>query len=419
MVIIIGDNNCNDYVMVMIIVIIMHVMVFRLVTCSCHGKGPSDSEGGVEKKNLRHCEFKRQIELNSTEDAYNQNKRDLDKVAIFLTTPKPKLLSIASFFSKKKHDPKLPPVLTPEEEHKSKVADFFKNKKRHTICSRTHHLVKSGLVDHLIRPDINACTNINSHFCFCPEMSGSAGGPSPLALVPSTTAMTERSCYECAGCFVFDKANCKLGLYTGKPERRQFELARSNGTGLVANRIRREGALLSRMKAKVKAGVNVVVCISEGDGKYTWRIAKALGKPRGARAGEKDHDGAAIGKSLVVDVHQYGILKPDGTEFSDYDAAVGAFENDPQSVAFCLRTPAGECANSWSNCGINAGCKKQHKLTYRLAGLREPAGFRMATPRRGKVRAARKQGNQAPLLYLPSTGVLQQIWQNLGALDVA
>jgi hypothetical protein len=112
MVIIIGDNNCNDYVMMMIIVIIMHVMVFRLVTCSCHGKGPSDSDGGAEKKNLRHCEFKRQIELNSTGDAYNQNKRDLDKVAIFLTTPKPKLLSIASFFSKKKHDPKLPPVLT-------------------------------------------------------------------------------------------------------------------------------------------------------------------------------------------------------------------------------------------------------------------------------------------------------------------
>ena len=128
---------------------------------------------------------------------------------------------------------------------------------------------------------------------------------------------------------------------------------------------------------------------------------------------------AAIGKSLVVDVHQYGILKPDGTEFSDYDAAVGAFGNDPQSVAFCLRTPAGECANIWSNCGTNAGCKKQHKRTNRLSGLREPAGFRMATPRRGKVRAARKQDNQAPLLYLLSTGVLQQIWQNLGALDVA
>ena len=173
------------------------------------------------------------------------------------------------------------------------------------------------------------------------------------------------------------------------------------------------------MKAKVEAGVNVVVCISKGDGNCTWRIAKALGKPREARAGEKYHDGAAIGKSLVVDVHQYGILKPDGTEFSDYDAALGAFGNDPQSVAFCLRTPAGECANSWSNCGTNAGCKKQHKRTNRLSGLREPAGFRMATPRRGKVRAARKQDNQAPLLYLLSTGVLQQIWQNLGALDVA
>ena len=39
---------------------------------SCHGKGPSDSEGGVVEQNLRHCEFKRKIQINSSEDAYKQ-----------------------------------------------------------------------------------------------------------------------------------------------------------------------------------------------------------------------------------------------------------------------------------------------------------------------------------------------------------
>ena len=37
---------------------------------------------------MRHCEFKKHIELKSSEDAYNRNKTDLDKEAIFLPTKK-------------------------------------------------------------------------------------------------------------------------------------------------------------------------------------------------------------------------------------------------------------------------------------------------------------------------------------------
>ena len=107
---------------------------------SCHGKGPSDSEGGVVKQNLRHCEFKRNIQINSSEDAYKQGQLDLDKKAVFA---KHSVGILTSFFSKTKQAIEAVAAL------KAKVAEFFKTKKRHTICSRTHHFIEAGTANHL------------------------------------------------------------------------------------------------------------------------------------------------------------------------------------------------------------------------------------------------------------------------------
>ena len=333
---------------------------------------------------------------------------------MFLTKPK---MLIASSFSSLAH-------LANEtaREHTRKVADFFKTKNRHTICSRSHHFIPAGVVDHLIRPEISACTSIKSHFCFCPEFTSAT--EDVLLPVPGKTAMVERSCYECSSCFILDKSNCKLSKYTGKPQIRKFDVQASNGTGLVAARKRREVALMARLATKVKTDVNVVVCIKEESGKYTWRIAKAVGKPRPAKAGERDHDGVSFGASkskgiLVVDVHQYDVIKRNLSEYGTYGEALDAFENDPQSVAVCLRSPMGMCSKKWNLCGTVVGCMKQHKLTYRLSDIREPCGFKMATLTQAATRAARQANKHAPFSYFISTGLLQQISQNIGALDVA
>ena len=181
---------------------------------------------------------------------------------------------------------------------------------------------------------------------------------------------------------------------------------------------------MARLATKVKTDVNVVVCIKEESGKYTWRIAKAVGKPRPAKAGERDHDGVSFGASkskgiLVVDVHQYDVIKRNLSEYGTYGEALDAFENDPQSVAFCLRSPMGMCSKKWNLCGTVVGCMKQHKFTYRLSDIREPCGFKMATLTQAATRAARQANKHAPFSYFISTGLLQQISQNIGALDVA
>ena len=82
---------------------------------------------------------------------------------------------------------------------------------------------------------------------------------------------------------------------------------------------------MARLATKVKTDVNVVVCIKEESGKCTWRIAKAVGKPRPAKAGERDHDGVSSGASkgkevLVVDVHQcqYDVIKRNLSEYGTY-----------------------------------------------------------------------------------------------------
>ena len=234
--------------------------------------------------------------------------------------------------------------------------------------------------------------------------------------------MVERSCYECAGCFTLDKSNCNLVRYTGNAKRRAFEVNASNGSGLVAERVAREAALQTKLQAKIKKNTNVVVCIAEEDGVYSWALAKALGRPRKAVAGEKDHDNQPLKSgSIVVDVSQHEILQKDFTEFDAYSNAQLAFEKDPQSVLYCncIRTPMGRCEDAWCNCGSSVGCMKQHQQTYRLSQLREPAGFKMATPTAAAVRKQRRSNKKAPLAYMLSSGVLQSIMQNISALDVS
>jgi hypothetical protein len=137
------------------------------------------------------------------------------------------------------------------------------------------------------------------------------------------------------------------------------------------------------------------------------------------------NDGVSFGASkskevLVVDVHQYDVIKRNLSEYGTYGEALAAFENDPQSVAVCLRSPMGMCSKKWNLCGAAVGCM-QHKLTYRLSDIREPCGFKMATLTQASTRAARQANRHAPFSYFIFTGLLQQISQNIGvgALDVA
>ena len=60
-----------------------------------------------------------------------------------------------------------------------------------------------------------------------------------------------------------------------------------------------------RLKKKVKAGVNVVVCVEDG----TWVVAKVVCEPRAARAGEKDHNGESmkVGESDLVLIFSKGV----------------------------------------------------------------------------------------------------------------
>jgi hypothetical protein len=160
----------------------------------------------------------------------------------------------------------------------------------------------------------------------------------------------------------------------------------------VAERVAREAALQTKLHAKITKNTTVVVCIAEEGGVYSWALAKALGRPRKAAAGEKDHDNQPLKSgSLVVDVNQYEIVQKDFTEFDVYTNAQLAFERDPQSVLYCIRTPMGRCEEAWCNCGSSVGCMKQHQQTYRLSQLREPTGFRMAT---STAAAVRKQCRQ-------------------------
>ena len=188
----------------------------------------------------------------------------------------------------------------------------------------------------------------------------------------------------------------------------------------MAERVAREAVLQTKLHAKIKKNTNVVVCITEEDGVYSWALSTTLGRPRKAVAGEKDHDNKPLKSgSLVVDVNQCEILQKDFTEFDVYTNAQLAFEKDHQSVLYCIRTPMGICEEAWCNCGSSVGCMKQHQQTYRLSQLREPTSFRTATPTAAAVRKQRRSNKKGPLVYMLSSGALQSIMQNISSLDVS
>ena len=164
----------------------------------------------------------------------------------------------------------------------------------------------------------------------------------------------------------------------------------------------------------------MVVYIAEEDGVYSWALAKPLGRPRKAVAGETDHDNQPLKPgSLVVDVNQCEILQKDFTQFDAYTNAQLALQKYPQSVLYCTRTPMGRCEDAWCNCGSSVGCMKQHQQTYRLSQLREPTGLESPHQSSASVRKQRRSNKKAPLAYMLSSGVLQSIMQNMSALDVS
>ena len=119
---------------------------------------------------------------------------------------------------------------------------------------------------------------------------------------------------------------------------------------------------MKKLKHKIKKGSNVVVSVMGASGEYEWVLAKkALGCPRKGKVGEKGHDDILIASSLVVEVNKYEILKPNGSKFEQYVDAQSTFEEDPQPITSCLRTPAGDCERKWCECGTPNGCMKQHK----------------------------------------------------------
>ena len=126
-----------------------------------------------------------------------------------------------------------------------------------------------------------------------------------------------------------------------------------------------------------------------------------------------------ISNSLVVDVNQYEKLKPNGSEFEQYADAQSTLEEDPVYCILFAHTSwrlREKVVRVWHSEWLHM---KQHKQTYRIMQLREPVGFRMSTPTHALVRKTWRSDPKAPLEYSLSTGVLQAIAQNIGALDVS
>ena len=105
---------------------------------SCHGKGPSDSEGAVVKSFLRRLAFVNNKRANSSEDAFGYCVGEEGGDLVGVQKPK--------------------------------------QKKRHSIMSRAFYYVPVGEVDHLTRLELGSVEEIKSHFCFV----GSSGSEAEL-----------------------------------------------------------------------------------------------------------------------------------------------------------------------------------------------------------------------------------------------
>jgi hypothetical protein len=150
---------------------------------SCHGKGPSDSEGAVVKCFLRRMEFKNHIYIQTSEQAFvlaSGSKSDA-----WLTAKFPDLYERTALKQLKMQR-------TVNEE-------FLQTKNRHTIVAREIHFVKAGVVDHLKRADLGDLSNkITKKFA----LHHTRG--------PRSVGFTERSCFNCTGCVNLEKQSCAL-----------------------------------------------------------------------------------------------------------------------------------------------------------------------------------------------------------------
>ena len=142
---------------------------------SCHGKGPSDSEGAVVKTGVRKHEFHRGTYVADTEAAFNLLSEHYTKVA---------------------HEP------SPAE-----VA----RKERHTIASRTFHLVPDDRVDHARKTVVTPISGSSFRFCFDGLKGPSANDVSGS---DATLVYSELSHYftasqgHCQACFVGHPEGC-------------------------------------------------------------------------------------------------------------------------------------------------------------------------------------------------------------------
>ena len=161
---------------------------------SCHGKGPSDSEGAVIKVFLRRMEFKNHVYIQASENAFDLCRGDRGGVWINAVVPAEKLKTLGNL--RIKHN------ITPS---------FLEGKRRHTICERSFHFVNAGTVNHLQRPDVDKLrTKITKQY----SMHQTA--------TPATCGFVERACFECDRCFKLDKAQCRLTAYVGKVHTRPY-----------------------------------------------------------------------------------------------------------------------------------------------------------------------------------------------------
>jgi hypothetical protein len=348
---------------------------------SCHGKGPSDSEGAVIKVFLRRMEFKNYVYIQTSENAYDLCRGDRDGDWIKAEVEAEKLKALRHV--KIKHQ----------------ITDkFLETKCRHTICARSFHFVKTGVVKHLERPDVDKLkTKITKHY----SMHQMA--------TPAAVGFVERACFECKPCFVLDKTQCRLSAYVGVPHTEVMTVkAREAG---VSTRRANHRVLMDSLEKKVVAGSNVLILTDES----TWVIDRALGKPEELLHAITNHDNERIpAKQKVVRVYQYDVLKADAA-------------NNPLKHTYCLRTNTGVCSNKWCICGVNRGeseggaCYKQHIQTYRLSWLREPVNLVLSTPRSSARRTARAPssssgGGSRPLAFYLDDLAQQKITQGMQAM---
>ena len=199
---------------------------------SCHGKGPSDSEGAVVKSGLRAAEFIHGEYLAGTEEAYKwlvENRSVADKT----------------------DDP-----------------GYRARKLRHTIARRTFHLVPFDEVNHC-KAVITALDDMKSHFYFDGVKGARQNG--------STLVYGELSHF-CAGCFAGTLVDGNLECDGEKSMYHIHEMyiERESGCGISSQRTeatkmkvkRAEELLQSGKNGPAKAGDWVLAFVSDLHGCY-------------------------------------------------------------------------------------------------------------------------------------------------------